>query len=302
MPPCRHAATHAGLVQRHRRYHDRALQRPLRSGAPSGQRAVHQLGGRPAATHAAHAAHARAARARGGGHGACEHVAGTAAARLWDRARGAEHQRHGAPGREQRGGGQRRRTVRVGASLDRVGAAARLRNLRTPHRTTRARVAPAMFSGKCGGDQTASPRPRPPRHGARLPARPHGGGCHAGCHSRPTVGCHAILARYPGGTPANYWDWSCAHNDTCCTLKSLAEGKRGACSTFLGAFLRAFLRACSVRAAAAGGAMAAAGSPFTATRPSGGTGRGRWRLRVTGAAHGARLASLMPLQVAGMAR
>ncbi len=29
------------------------------------------------------------------------------------------------------------------------------------------------------------------------------------------------VARYPGGTPSNFWDWSCEH-EACCTAKSLA--------------------------------------------------------------------------------
>ena len=42
------------------------------------------------------------------------------------------------------------------------------------------------------------------------------------------------VARYPGGTPSNYWDWSCRHNGTCCTETSLARGEVGKCRGALG--------------------------------------------------------------------
>ena len=44
-----------------------------------------------------------------------------------------------------------------------------------------------------------------------------------------------VVTYSPGGTPANYWDWSCAHGfNTCCTEFSLARGDIGKCSGAMG--------------------------------------------------------------------
>jgi len=43
----------------------------------------------------------------------------------------------------------------------------------------------------------------------------------------------SAVGRYPGGTPSNYWDWSC-EGDGCCTQKSVDIGKSGACTMQFG--------------------------------------------------------------------
>jgi hypothetical protein len=45
----------------------------------------------------------------------------------------------------------------------------------------------------------------------------------AGLAAAATVAGSRVL-RYPGGTPSNFWDWSCVHK-ACCTAESLAEGR-----------------------------------------------------------------------------
>ena len=53
----------------------------------------------------------------------------------------------------------------------------------------------------------------------------------SGLLAAAAVAAGSAVARYPGGTPANYWDWSCSHgNDTCCTELSLAHREGGKCS------------------------------------------------------------------------
>ena len=53
----------------------------------------------------------------------------------------------------------------------------------------------------------------------------------SGLLAAAAVGAGSAVARYPGGTPANYWDWSCSRgNSTCCTELSLAKGEVGKCS------------------------------------------------------------------------
>jgi hypothetical protein len=49
-----------------------------------------------------------------------------------------------------------------------------------------------------------------------------------------SVAAGSAVARYPGGTPANYWDWSCSHNNSCCSEFSVAHGEIGKCSGALG--------------------------------------------------------------------
>ena len=44
----------------------------------------------------------------------------------------------------------------------------------------------------------------------------------------------SAVARYPGGTPSNYWDWSCQLNGTCCTQRSVDIGETAKCSLSLG--------------------------------------------------------------------
>ena len=57
----------------------------------------------------------------------------------------------------------------------------------------------------------------------------------SGLLAAAAVAAGSAVARYPGGTPANYWDWSCSHgNDTCCTELSLARREAGKCSGAIG--------------------------------------------------------------------
>eukprot|EP01048_Picozoa_sp_COSAG05_P013034 COSAG05_NODE_1350_length_5113_cov_5.235540_3_plen_327_part_00 len=57
----------------------------------------------------------------------------------------------------------------------------------------------------------------------------------SGLLATASVAAGSSVARYPGGTPSNYWDWSCAHgNNTCCTEVSLAKGEKGKCSGAMG--------------------------------------------------------------------
>ena len=56
----------------------------------------------------------------------------------------------------------------------------------------------------------------------------------SGLLAAASVANGGAVARYPGGTPSNYWDWSCRHNGTCCTEMSLARGEVGKCSGALG--------------------------------------------------------------------
>jgi hypothetical protein len=57
----------------------------------------------------------------------------------------------------------------------------------------------------------------------------------SGILAAASVAAGSAVARYPGGTPSNYWDWSCAHgNNTCCTELSLAKGEKGKCSGAIG--------------------------------------------------------------------
>ena len=45
----------------------------------------------------------------------------------------------------------------------------------------------------------------------------------------------SAVARYPGGTPSNYWDWQCdSANGTCCTAESVAKGQSAKCIGALG--------------------------------------------------------------------
>lgn len=55
-----------------------------------------------------------------------------------------------------------------------------------------------------------------------------------GLLARASAKAGSAVARYPGGTPANYWDWACAINGTCCTEKSFATGQSGKCRTAMG--------------------------------------------------------------------
>ena len=56
----------------------------------------------------------------------------------------------------------------------------------------------------------------------------------SGLLAAASVTAGGAVARYPGGTPSNYWDWSCRHNESCCTEVSLARGQIGKCKGPLG--------------------------------------------------------------------
>lgn len=57
----------------------------------------------------------------------------------------------------------------------------------------------------------------------------------SGLLAAASVAAGSRVARYPGGTPSNYWDWSCSHgNKTCCTELSLARKEVGKCSGAMG--------------------------------------------------------------------
>ena len=57
----------------------------------------------------------------------------------------------------------------------------------------------------------------------------------SGLLAAASVAAGSGVARYPGGTPSNYWDWSCSHgNNSCCTELSLARGQIGKCSGAMG--------------------------------------------------------------------